>query len=264
MDAAREVAQLGQRGLGVLVGAREQLRGGLRVALDLLARHADLHRQRDQARLRTVVQVALDAAQLDRRGVDRARAGDLQLGDPLFLRPSSSTLTTLACTHALPRRIQAPTTRRAARRRRRRRTCQPHRVDVRQPIWTPPGIDQPQDGSVRKPRPIANPVRPATNDAVPIPNGRTSHTISRHVIGSVERRAQALAGTLAAPRARRARDGDPGQLAAQALALGPPARDPEVAVQLGDPDQGDDQRQRRDRADAEPRQRRRSPTAGRA
>jgi hypothetical protein len=74
VDPAGEVAQLGERDLGVLVRAGQQLRGGLRIGLDPLARHPEVHRQRDETGLRAVVQVALDPAQLDGGGVDRAGA----------------------------------------------------------------------------------------------------------------------------------------------------------------------------------------------
>ena len=64
VDAAHEVAQLADRQLGLLVGADDQLGGAGRVAarLEPLTGHAEVHRQRDEALLGAVVEVALDAA----------------------------------------------------------------------------------------------------------------------------------------------------------------------------------------------------------
>ena len=78
--AAREVAQLGERPLGLLARLADQLARALGVAVEALLGHAEVHRQRHEPRLGAVVQVALDPLQLGGRGVDRAGA---RLGQPL-------------------------------------------------------------------------------------------------------------------------------------------------------------------------------------
>ena len=70
VDATDHVAQLGDRVLRLLVRAGDQLPGGLRVGVELLLGHPEVHRQRDQVLLRAVVQVALDPAALGVRRVD--------------------------------------------------------------------------------------------------------------------------------------------------------------------------------------------------
>ena len=74
-DAAREVAQLGERPPRLLARLGDQRAGALGVAVEALLGHAEVHGQRDQARLRAVVQVALDPPQVGGRRVDGARAG---------------------------------------------------------------------------------------------------------------------------------------------------------------------------------------------
>ena len=74
-----EVAQLGDRLLGLAVGAGDQLLRALGVGGELLLGHAEVHRQRDEPRLGAVVEVALDALQLGRLGIDGAGAGALEL-----------------------------------------------------------------------------------------------------------------------------------------------------------------------------------------
>ena len=65
VDAAHEVADLLQRGLGLLVRMHDARADGVLVlVVEVLPRRAQLHRQADQALLRAVVQVALDAATL--------------------------------------------------------------------------------------------------------------------------------------------------------------------------------------------------------
>ena len=61
--------------------ARDQRPRADRVAVELLLRHAEIHRQRDEPRLGAVVEVALDPLQLGGLGVDGARARALQLDD---------------------------------------------------------------------------------------------------------------------------------------------------------------------------------------
>ena len=52
----------------------DELARALGIALEALLGHAEVQRQRDEPRLRAVVQVALDALQLGRGGVDGAGA----------------------------------------------------------------------------------------------------------------------------------------------------------------------------------------------
>jgi hypothetical protein len=126
------------------------------------------------------VQVALDPPQLARDTVSSAIRSSAE--------SSNKTCTNLAWTHALPRSSHAPST--AARGPRTtaiRMYCHSW-CAVQIPICTPlssSGSDQAHSGSVRKPRPNANPVTPAQNEAVPIPNESSSHASSRHDIGSV-------------------------------------------------------------------------------
>ena len=80
MDAAGEVAQVLERQSGFLAGAAHQL-GRHRVALGSpLLRHPQVQRQRDQALLGAVVEVALDPPALGVGGLDDARAGAAQVG----------------------------------------------------------------------------------------------------------------------------------------------------------------------------------------
>lgn len=86
MDAAGQLAQFGDGGLGR--GVRlvdERLRGG-RIGVDLLLGQAQRHADRDEARLDAVVQVALDAGAFDLAGAHGAlplRAGLARLLDEL-------------------------------------------------------------------------------------------------------------------------------------------------------------------------------------
>jgi hypothetical protein len=64
VDAAGQVAQLGQGPLGLLVGLADQGGGRGRVGLQLGPGHAQVHGQGDQPLLGAVVQVTLDAAAL--------------------------------------------------------------------------------------------------------------------------------------------------------------------------------------------------------
>ena len=56
------------------------------VGFELLLGHAEAHAERDQTRLRAVVQVPLDPAELGLLHVDRSCAGRLELLDPVLVR----------------------------------------------------------------------------------------------------------------------------------------------------------------------------------
>ena len=80
MDAARQLAQLLQ-GAGQLVarGVEHGARGAVRVRLQAALGQPELQRERDQALLGAVVQVALQAPALEHRDLDDPRARGLQL-----------------------------------------------------------------------------------------------------------------------------------------------------------------------------------------
>ena len=86
MDAPGDVAQLGDGLLGAAVGLVDELAHPVEVdvigVLELLLGHAQPHGQRHQLGLGAVVQVALDAAQRGRRGVDRLGPGLLERAHP--------------------------------------------------------------------------------------------------------------------------------------------------------------------------------------
>ncbi len=82
VHAADQVAQLGERLLGLGVGLVDQLTGGVEVVAEPGLGPAELHGQRDQPLLRAVVQVTLDPPPLRLGRVDHPLAADLQLGDP--------------------------------------------------------------------------------------------------------------------------------------------------------------------------------------
>ena len=88
---AGEVAQLGERELRLVARLLDELARAVGVALEALLGHPEVQRERDEPRLRAVVQVALDALELGRGGVDGARAGlgqDLDaLGELLGVGP---------------------------------------------------------------------------------------------------------------------------------------------------------------------------------
>ena len=86
MDAPGEVTQLAQRLTGAGTSIGEQLTGALGVAGELLLGHPETHPERHQPCLRTVVQVALDPAQLGLLNVHGTRPAPLQGRDPLGQR----------------------------------------------------------------------------------------------------------------------------------------------------------------------------------
>jgi hypothetical protein len=55
--------------------------GGVGIVVELLEGHAEIHPEREQPLLRTVVQVALDLAAIGHRDVDAARLRRAQRGD---------------------------------------------------------------------------------------------------------------------------------------------------------------------------------------
>ena len=79
---AGEVAQLADRGARLLARAAHEL-GDLRPVVQALLGAAQSMLERDEPRLRAVVEVALDAPQLRRLDVERAAAGPRQLVDAL-------------------------------------------------------------------------------------------------------------------------------------------------------------------------------------
>ena len=82
VDAAGQLAQLGQGQRELVARGGHQLLGVARVVPDPALDQRQLQGQRDQALLRAVVQVALDAAPLGVGRGDDALAGGLQLGQP--------------------------------------------------------------------------------------------------------------------------------------------------------------------------------------
>jgi hypothetical protein len=83
VDAPHQVPDLGQRGLGLLVGVGHQLATALGVLVELVAGLAEPHGQGHQPLLGTVVEIALDAAALGLGAVDRRRPARLQPRDLL-------------------------------------------------------------------------------------------------------------------------------------------------------------------------------------
>ena len=82
VDAARELAQLGEARLQLDHRAVEQRRGLLGVRIHAPARVAEQQGEADQPRLGAVVQVALQAPALGVAGLHEPRAGGAQLDDP--------------------------------------------------------------------------------------------------------------------------------------------------------------------------------------
>ena len=87
MDPAREVAQLLQRGARRLARLGEVLLRLLGILLQLLLGQAEVHAERDEPRLRAVVQVALDAPQLGLGRLDGSGAASAS-APPRAPRPS--------------------------------------------------------------------------------------------------------------------------------------------------------------------------------
>jgi hypothetical protein len=81
MDAARQVAQLLQREVGLLPRAADQLHGGRVAVRGALLGHAQVQGERHEPLLSAVVEVALDAPALVVRRGDDPRARALQLRD---------------------------------------------------------------------------------------------------------------------------------------------------------------------------------------
>ena len=79
MEAAGELAQLGERKGELVAGGRQGRARGRRIGVELRLREPQGQRERDQALLRTVVEVALEAAPLDVTGGDDpgSRRGEL-------------------------------------------------------------------------------------------------------------------------------------------------------------------------------------------
>ena len=86
VDAADQVAQLDDRLLRLVVGLADQLARARRGCRRVLAARPRSIPSRDEPLLGAVVQVALDAAALGDRAVDRAAMRLLQLLDPRILR----------------------------------------------------------------------------------------------------------------------------------------------------------------------------------
>ena len=82
VDAGDELAELDDRRRGLAVGRLHQLAGQLRIVVETLPGAAEIHRDRDEAGLGTVVEVALDALQLRRLHVGRGGPGAGEVLDP--------------------------------------------------------------------------------------------------------------------------------------------------------------------------------------
>jgi hypothetical protein len=78
MDAAGEIAQLAQGQTEPRARLRDECASSLGVLTESLLRHPEAHPERHQPRLRAVVEIALDPAQLCVLSVDGSRAGLLE------------------------------------------------------------------------------------------------------------------------------------------------------------------------------------------
>jgi hypothetical protein len=81
-DSARQVAQLGDRTGGIEPRLANEL-GDLRLVVEALLGSPQLHGERDESRLRSVVQVALNPPQLRGLDIECAAAGARELFDAL-------------------------------------------------------------------------------------------------------------------------------------------------------------------------------------
>jgi hypothetical protein len=79
VDAARELAQLGERLLELGVRALERPAGLARVAVEPLAGHAQGQRKRDEPLLGPVVEVALESLPLGVADLEQTRARAIRL-----------------------------------------------------------------------------------------------------------------------------------------------------------------------------------------
>src|SRR6185312_9906635 len=82
MSATRELAELLERAVELAAGGVEQPPADHRVVLELAPREPELQRQRDEALLGAVVEVALQAAALAHRDLHEPRPRRLELFDP--------------------------------------------------------------------------------------------------------------------------------------------------------------------------------------
>ena len=122
VEAAHEVAQLGERLLRFFVRARDELQRAIRVGGEVLLRASEVHAQGDQALLRAVVEVTFDATALGLGAVERGGAARVQLLDPGLERVAGRRAEQVA--RGEPARAHSPrpsSTARAARHRARRR-----------------------------------------------------------------------------------------------------------------------------------------------
>ncbi len=83
MNAAYDMAQLGQGRLGLVLRLLQQPSRGRRVGVVRPTGQAQPHGERHQVRLRPVVQVPLDPAQFRAVGGDRSRPSEGELLDPV-------------------------------------------------------------------------------------------------------------------------------------------------------------------------------------
>ena len=86
---AHELADLGECCARLLLALADELLGALRVGVDALARKPEVDREPDQSRLRAVVEIALDAAELARLDVEHGRS---TLPERLDLAPELAAL----------------------------------------------------------------------------------------------------------------------------------------------------------------------------
>ena len=191
MDAAGEVAQLLERGAGLRLRLVDELQGhAVRVVAQALAGHAELEAEGDEALLRAVVQVALDAAALgvgrgdDPRlrgaGVDHLRR---ELGVGLGVQEQPRPVA-VRDAHAVDEVPGGDDQQRADRHRKHasgRLSTSQNRTSI------PPGVTQYHRGasSSASGRTIAIEVR--VNEMIPSGNWHARYAMSFHVCGSATR-----------------------------------------------------------------------------